>query len=252
MIVYFSGESWDETLVEEGVERKLTSFASVDILSKVTGSFPEVFLDSGAFSAYTGKANITVESYSLWLQMNLEKYPQIKVYAALDAIGDHVGTQKNLEYMEAQGLEPLPVYHYGEPTEVLTKLCTEYDYVALGGLASKRMGQEKLRLFWEWVYQEYTETRFHVFGVGVFNVFSKFQPYSVDSTVWVLATRFHTIFGYSNGKPHHFSMSNESGVHLFFNNEELIRNNIRAMLDWEKLEWLNNVPTDSPEQPRLL
>jgi len=252
MILYFAGESWDDTLADEGVKRRLLSFAAINQIDKVSAVIPEIFLDSGAFSAFTGKANITVESYSLWLQMNLEKYPQIKVYAALDAIGDSIGTQKNLEYMEAQGLEPLPVYHYGEPTEVLNKLCTNYDYVALGGLASKRMGQEKLRLFWEWVSQEYPDTRFHAFGIGVFNVFSKFQPYSVDTTLWVTATRFHCIAGYREKKPHYFHLGIDNGFHLFFNSEELIRNNIRAMLDWEKLEWLNDVPVDDPEQPRLL
>ena len=107
MILYFAGESWDDTLADEGVKRRLLSFAAINQIDKVSAVIPEIFLDSGAFSAFTGKANITVESYSLWLQMNLEKYPQIKVYAALDAIGDSIGTQKNLEYMEAQGLEPL-------------------------------------------------------------------------------------------------------------------------------------------------
>ena len=47
-------------------------------------------------------------------------------------------------------------------------------------------------------------------------------------------------------------MREKEGIQLFFTAYEGYRNNIRAMLDWEKLEWLKNVNKDESKQGRLL
>jgi len=251
MKLYFAGDFWDKVLLEEGVTRRLLSFAAIKELKKL-GDFEDIFLDSGAFSNSTGADTITVSRYTLWLELYLDANPNINTYAVLDDISDPAITQSNLEYMEAEGLKPLPVYHYGEDTEILTRLCNKYEYIAIGGIASQGLNTEKLRLLWEWIYENYPDNKFHLFGVGNVCALQVYQPYSIDTTLWVNSTKFRIVAGYKDKMPYYFSMSVDNGVYVFFNSEELIRNNIRAMLDWEKLEWLRDVPAPMAAQARLL
>lgn len=97
---------------------------------------PVVFADSGAFSAYTlGKKSLNVHAYGDWLLQNQQYF---EVYANLD---EKTGTAKenmeaglrNQRILEDMGLTPLPVFHAGEPWELLRDYVEEYPYIALGG-----------------------------------------------------------------------------------------------------------------------
>jgi len=63
----------------------------------------DIFLDSGAFSAYTQKAVIKLDDYIAFIK-KYAKY--ITVYANLDVIGDAEATLKNQKLMERQGSSP--------------------------------------------------------------------------------------------------------------------------------------------------
>lgn len=243
------------TLFEEcNVERMLVSYADVrgkqDIILPKTAK--EIILDSGAFSVTNSENKISLTAYTLWLKLYLDKYPQIVTYINLDDLENPDESWKNLQYMESEGLSPMPVYHYSEPTEVLNKLCSKYEYVGLGGMAVGTISNEKLRKFWEWVDTSYKDNRFHILGVGSLKAFYYNQPYSLDATSWNKANQWGQIAGYKNGLPEFISFTKNSGIELFFTPDELNKANIRAMKDWEKLEWLQNVPKEEGVQTRFI
>jgi len=232
-----------DTFTQCGVERVLVSFLSTGGgKQNIKIPFSDVMIDSGAYGVETGTGGVNVKGYSLWLEIYLNSYPQIKTYVNLDILGSPVESMKNQEYMESLGLKPMPVYHYGEPPEFLDKMCSKYKYVGLGGLAVGKMPSQNLKTFWEWVAERHPENDFHIFGAMSMNAISKYQPYSIDSSSWAVGTKYRRLAGYRDGLPAWFSIpGDKDGWQIFLTSYELWANNIRAMLDWEKLEWLKNV-----------
>jgi len=254
MKIYLAMGSINNTRIkifkEEGVQRILVSYAELQ------GSipelpFPDIILDSGAYGIGHSAKQVSIKAYSLWLQLYLNKY-SIVAYANFDNMLSPEESQQNLEYLESEGLYPMPVYHYGEPLDVLDKMCGKYEYIGLGGLSIGMISTEKLRNFWEYIYERYKDNKFHIFGSTQMGAFINYQPFSLDSSSWTLGSRFGIFCGYRNELPALIPMREKEGIQLFFTAYEGYRNNIRAMLDWEKLEWLKNVNKDESKQARLL
>ncbi len=226
----------------------LISFADIDSKSRLKLPFEDVMMDSGAYSAKTKGFKISLEAYSLWLQLYLQEYPQIKHYINLDDLDDPSQSVLNFNKLLSDGLSPMPVYHYGESEEILKSMCLKNEYIGLGGLAVGTMDTRKLKSFWEMVYVTYKDNKFHILGVGTMRPFHYYQPYSIDSTSWL--SRHGEIIGYKDKLPGRVNLHQDFKFESFFTYEELLLNNIRATIDWEKLEWLKNVPPRT-EQGRL-
>jgi len=113
------------------------------------------------------------------------------VYACLDVIGDWEATKKNQEYMESQGLNPLPTFHYGSPLEELERLVEKYDYIALGGLVPLSLQKNKLRWWLDKCFLIIkNRCRVHGFGVNALWAWERYPFYSVDGTSWQSSVRF--------------------------------------------------------------
>ena len=102
-----------------------------------------LFLDSGAYSAWTSGKELLVEDYIEYIK---EHKDYIDVYANLDVIGSAEGTWENQRKMEAAGSSPLPVYHVNEPLKYLD-MCMEYDYFAVGGMAKPSSSVLQYQIF---------------------------------------------------------------------------------------------------------
>lgn len=147
--------------------------------------YPEVFVDSGAYSAKTQGAVIDLDAYAAYIQ----RYRHlITTYANLDVIGDAEATWRNQQHLEALGLHPLPVFHAGEPWSYLERYIERYPYIALGGLVGK-IGRAKA-----WLVRCFKLARghsvYHGFGVTTWDVLKAFPWYSVDSSSWGQGFRF--------------------------------------------------------------
>src|SRR5512133_2802594 len=81
------------------------------IMPEVKNKKVELFLDSGAYSAKTQGIEVNLNEYIQFIKDNKEV---IDVYANLDVIGSAQGTWKNHNLMVKAGLNPMPVFHYGE------------------------------------------------------------------------------------------------------------------------------------------
>ena len=151
--------------------------------------WPDVFLDSGAFSAITQGAEIDLGAYCEWVKHHEDL---ANVYANLDVIGDHEATTANQRTMESRGLNPLPVFHTREPWSALEALVGEYPYIALGGQVG--INAAALR---PWLRKCFAiagnRTVFHGFGVTAWRLMNEFPWYSVDSSSWGTGFRFGVV-----------------------------------------------------------
>jgi hypothetical protein len=152
---------------------------------------PEIFADSGAFSAKSVGATIDRLEYQAWLQ----KWDHLfTTYANLDVIGDAAATRVNQQLMEADGFKPLPVFHGGEPWEYLAEYCRSHAYVALGGMVATGGAPAVLR----WATQAFkvakaTGTVFHGFGQTTRTIVAALPWYSIDSSAWASGHRYGTL-----------------------------------------------------------
>ena len=167
----------------------------------------KIFTDSGAFSAYHNKTTVNIQNYIDFIKENKE---DIETYANLDDIGSPEGTWKNQEEMERQGLCPIPVYHLGESYSYLDR-CMEYEYFAVGGIASKLTSPGSLKSALSVVFKRlctektnfFPSNKIHGFGIAAPTLLVEYPWYSADTTSWAQYGRFGIILipNQRNGKP---------------------------------------------------
>ncbi len=167
------------------------------------GPAPEVFADSGAFSALTQGADVNLDTYAAWL----ERWGHwFQVAANLDTIGDGAeaaaGTRANQEALEERGLPVLPVFHAGEPWEALEHyLDSGYTYIALGGLVGRPVPS-----IMPWLVRCFRMAQgravFHGFGLTSWEPLAGLPWYSVDSSSWGASYRYGQLrlFDEANGR----------------------------------------------------
>jgi len=179
-------EKWMRTNVEYFLEsyHYIHSQRHVD---RIRAEGVKVFLDSGAFSAFTQGVEIDIGEYCDYIHKNADiiDFPSV-----LDAIGDPEGTIRNQAEMERRGVNPLPCFHYGEPMELLQHYVANYDYITLGGMVPISTPQLKMWLddIWE---NHLTDdsgvplTKVHGFGLTSLPLMQRYPWFSVDSSTWV-------------------------------------------------------------------
>lgn len=170
---------------------RLSSFFYIkdteSLLNKIKegGKYP-LFLDSGAFSAYTKGKIISLEEYSSFVKENND---YLYAYSNLDVIGDSKATRNNQKALEKLGINPIPVFHYNENEKYLIKYLKEgYKHIALGGLVmtSKKHFKDWLDKIWG-KYLVNTNIKIHGFAVTSHSLLTRFPWHSVDSTTWIFA-----------------------------------------------------------------
>ncbi len=224
MKIYLAGTSVsnppDEPLLQKLFKRghKLHSYYHIPVLEKRwfemnTKNKVELFLDSGAFSAWTQKTAIDIQEYIRFIKENADS---IHIYANLDVIGlggkmpgeaTAAATLENQEIMERAGLSPIPAFHFGEPLEYLAYYVDNYDYIALGVAGVKGVN---LTPWLDVCFSKYIcdkdgmpKVKVHGFAVTSLPIMLKYPWYSVDSTSWVVTSRMGGIFipKHRAGKP---------------------------------------------------
>lgn len=163
-----------------------------------TEPYPDVFADSGGFSAMTQGIDIDIDEYARWIK----KYKHLfSTYANLDVIGDPIKTLENQIYLEDKhGLKPLPVVHAADNYKPLEHYLSKgYPYLALGGLVPFA-SNSKLRM--RYLIKAFQiagdDMVFHGFGVTSWEIMSSLRWYSVDSSSWGSGFRFGVISLFDN------------------------------------------------------
>tara|TARA_R110000751_G_scaffold167061_1_gene272925 strand:- start:612 stop:1511 length:900 start_codon:yes stop_codon:yes gene_type:complete len=213
MNLYFAGaEVWHQVLDDIQVTKQLASYHYMtDFNDKkkdaVFNRHRNIFIDSGGFSAFTQGVKINIDDYCDFIK----KYKkQITYYAQLDVIGDEQGTERNQKYMESQGLNPLPVFHFKGDYKRLEALVKEYDYICLGGLVPLSRAKPILIAHLDKCFSIIKDNcKVHGFGMTGMDILKRYPWYSVDSTSWIEASRRGTHYEFKNGKMNMLSTSDK-------------------------------------------
>lgn len=187
---------------------KLHSYFHIPILEKRwfdmnVKNEVNLFIDSGAFSAWSQNIEIDIYEYAKFIKQHKDI---INIYANLDVIGvggkqpNKLTAEKTLEnqrILEAEGLSPIPCFHYGEPDEYLQYYVDNYDYIALGvaGNAGKKLIPWLDRCFLDFICDKngMPKTKVHGFAVTSLVLMMRYPWYSVDSTSWVVCGRMGSV-----------------------------------------------------------
>lgn len=179
-----------EKWMRNSVEHHLESYHYIhrpSAVKKIRDENIKVFLDSGAFSAFTQGVEIDIGEYCDYIHENQDiiLFPSV-----LDAIGDAEGTWRNQEEMERRGVNPLPCFHYGEPLDLLRHYVGRYEYITIGGMVPISTPQLKIWLDAIWrdiLCDELGRPRIKVHGFGLTSLplMMRYPWYSVDSSTWV-------------------------------------------------------------------
>lgn len=193
MKVYFAGISTSPELHEVNAENVLESYLYLkkkpDKLDFFKEHYKDIFLDSGAFTAFTQGEVIDIDEYINYIKKNKDSF---QVYANLDVIGDSEATYKNWMYMKSKGTDPLPVIHYGSDKKYFDLYFKKHkvDYLALGGLVPYTRRRTDLKKWLDHCFsliKEYWPVKIHLFGVTTPWVLRNYPAYSCDSTGWLYA-----------------------------------------------------------------
>lgn len=160
-----------------------------------------VFLDSGAFSAFTLGVTLTVSEYCEYINRNrdiIRIEDGVPMASVLDGIGDPLQTWRNQSEMEARGARPLPCFHAGEDEHYLEHYVANYEYITLGGMVGSSTKQ--LCIWLDRVWNRYLvdgsgkpKIKVHGFGITAVPIMERYPWYSVDSSSWIQTAAFGNI-----------------------------------------------------------
>ena len=156
-----------------------------------------IFLDSGAFSAFTMGVDVDMQAYCKYIQENsdiIEVIDGSVCASVLDGIGDPLKTYQNQLAMEALGVRPLPCFHYGEDERYLEWYIARYPYITLGGMVPISTPQlyHWLDRIWDKHLTDGSgrpKVKVHGFGLTTMSLVERYPWYSVDSSSWVQTAR---------------------------------------------------------------
>ena len=98
------------------------------------------------------------------------------------------------------GRQCIPVWHKSRGLKEWTKMCDEYEYVAIGGIVNKEIVEEQYKAFPAMISEAHRRCA-KVHGLGFTTL--KYLPHihfdSVDSTAWLAGNRFGFVYKF-NGK----------------------------------------------------
>lgn len=208
MRVYLSGPqgSWRSEL--EG-HHLLVSYAERRQIKLLDAGWdvPGWLVDCGAFTAWTKGRPVDLDQYIAFCQgLEAKKAAGLPLdgYLALDVIpGTYNGPMptedecrwalgkslENLARMRAAGLNPVPIYHEGEPMAVLDAYVAEgHDLIAIGATASR--GKPEIVDWLKPIFNRHPGQAFHGLAMTQRRCIEGFPFASVDSTTWLNFCRF--------------------------------------------------------------
>jgi hypothetical protein len=161
----------------------------------------QIFLDSGAFSAYTLGVDLKVPDYCAYIQRNLDiirRDGNVVMASVLDGIGDPLKTYQNQMEMEARGCRPLPCFHAGEDERYLEFYVKNYEYITLGGMVGSSTKQLCIWLdrIWDRFLTDGSgrpRLKVHGFGITAIPIMERYPWHSVDSSSWIQGAAFGSI-----------------------------------------------------------
>jgi hypothetical protein len=139
-------------------------------------------LDSGAFSAWRTGTPIDLDVYIRSCQELLATDEKLTEVVALDVIGDWRASLRNAEKMWAAGVPAIPVYHAGEPEDVLRGLARDFPKIGIGVPVWYR--PDGRRRFVQQCFTRIWPKPVHGFAVGTRDLVLSAPFHTTDCTSW--------------------------------------------------------------------
>lgn len=158
-------------------------------LHNISDQADNIFIDSGAFSAFNSGYRIDIDNY-----IGFIKRVKAQNYAALDVIGNAELTLRNTMYMKERGLDPIPTFHTTSEEKWLVNLLeSDFTYIALGGMVGYKNIEKWLDKVWPIILKYRPNMKVHGFGLTDVSIVKKYPWHSVDSTSWHTIGRNGTV-----------------------------------------------------------
>lgn len=168
-------------------------YTLADIVEKYPGFKFDIFVDSGAFTASTKGTRIKLAAYTRWIRQNAA---HIDAYMNLDVIGNAAGTRRNQEVLEAEGLTPVPAFHWGSDPVEFDRYVECYPRVALGGIVPLLKTPDRLVPYLDDLFnrglKRRADLKLHGLGMTSWSLLTRYPWDSVDSSSWVAGAKFAT------------------------------------------------------------
>lgn len=179
-------------------------FYAKDGLYDFQKMFDEVIVDSGAFSFMTTQKNITKDQMDIYCDEYIKYINKfdIKNYVELD-IDSIISYEYALELRhrleKGTGKKCIPIWHSSRGKEEFIKMCQEYDYAGIGGLASKEELSKYKHLYplLNKLAKRY-DCKIHAMGFTPGKNLHEYGFYSTDSTTWRSGGKFGTLYKFEN------------------------------------------------------
>jgi len=172
-----------------------------------------LFIDSGAHSIYNRKGRVgkgygTFDfSYYKTAEFKgyMDRYGQflvdhkgeIDVAASLDVIFNPELSMQTQRYLEKNfGVDPIPVFHYGEDYSWLKKYMDTHSYIGIGGMGqgiTKRDFAQHLAGAFKLLGESKQEFKTHGFAITSWDFIARYPFTSVDSTSFLKTACFGVI-----------------------------------------------------------
>jgi hypothetical protein len=204
----------------------------------------KIFLDSGAFTAFTQGAKISLRSYADFVARNLDI---VESAASLDVIGEgreqesYDNLQQLKKMLGSSGKPLIPTHHISDHDDWLKRYLDEgHDFIALGGVAQASKPTLKAWLDHIWHYyltnpDGTAKIRAHGFAITDRELMFRYPWYSVDSTSWAATSHFGAVF---------LAIAQEDGSVKDYKIDFSTRSSKRYQLDsWH----FNNLTSDEQE-----
>ena len=208
MDVFLAGEFWPKN-------GKSANWHDLNILetfyyARKNANFPRLIqdyrlllLDSGAFTFLSSnKSAINWEEYIQDYADFINTY-NIELFFELDI--DAIVGLKEVERLRKlleslTGKKSIPVWHKNRGREYLERMCREYPYVALGGIAIKEIPIKKFEPLFPWFINTAHKYGSRIHGLGYTNQkgLRKYKFDSVDSTAWLYGNRSGHIYKFNS------------------------------------------------------
>ena len=159
-------------------------------ISKLTKTYrsaiDDLYLDSGAFSVFTGRKKISLKEYIIFLRKYGDQFTQcFSLDDRFDNAYHNFLNQLDLEEaLKDKPWTPIPVVHdfadpYGE-----FEMYVDYGhtYVALGSMGARKKIPLKIL---EKIRSNYPEIKIHMFGSLNLEMLKRYRPFSADSAGWM-------------------------------------------------------------------
>lgn len=202
-----------------------------EIIKSLDGSIP-LFMDSGAYSAYTKGKIIDIDEYINFINQYGEN---IRLIASLDVINEPIKSYENYDYIynKIKYKDKLvPCFHLGEPLEYLDKYLSDarVSYIAIGGLAinKKNQNKETINGIVNYIRGKNKNIKIHLFGITNIDLISDVEITSVDSSTWIRRAIYGDILNPINGKAYHLGNKNKLKIEEY---SELINKESKDILE---------------------